>query len=137
MIPPKRSGVKLIDKLSRRLMKHLRAFSILLLATLCALPAAHAQSVTGQMSGTIADSANNAIAGAKAQLTNDLTKQMREIVTETSGSFIFPDLVPGDYSIQVTNPGFKAYVQHAINVSANEKVALHTIRMQIGNVTTS
>ncbi|MEP6467763.1 MAG: carboxypeptidase regulatory-like domain-containing protein, partial [Parafilimonas sp.] len=93
-----------------------------------------AQSVTGQISGTVTDSADAPIAGATAHLTHDLSKQMRTLTTESSGSFIFPNLVPGDYSIQVTQPGFKSYVQQAINVSANEKVALHTIRMAIGDV---
>jgi hypothetical protein len=96
-----------------------------------------AQSVTGQISGTVTDSGDSAIAGATAQLTNDLTKQVRSLTTESSGSFIFSNLVPGDYSLHVSHPGFKAYAQHAINVSADEKVALHDIRLAVGDLNTT
>ena len=67
-------------------------------------------------------------------LTNDLTRQVRSITTESSGSFIFTDLVPGNYSVHIAVAGFKAYGQSGINVSSNEKVALHTIRLEIGDV---
>jgi hypothetical protein len=96
-----------------------------------------AQSVTGQISGTVTDSADVPIAGASAQLTNDLTKQVRSLTTESSGSFIFSNLVPGNYSIHVSHPGFKAYTQSAINVSADEKVALHDIKLTVGDVNTT
>jgi hypothetical protein len=102
------------------------------------LPVAHAQSVTGQISGTVTDPAGALIGGATVQLTNDLTKQIRTLVTgSTSGSFIFTDLVPGNYSVQVTLAGFKTYSQHGINVSADEKVALHDLRLQVGDVSST
>src|ERR1017187_1919147 len=98
-------------------MRGIRTLVVWLSTLLVASSNVRAQSVTGQISGTVADSADSVIAGATAQLTNDLTKQVRSITTEASGSFIFANLVPGDYSIHVSHPGFKAYVQHAINVS--------------------
>jgi hypothetical protein len=95
---------------------------------------ANAQSVTGQISGTVTDSHKAAIVGANVELTNDLTKQVRTIVTQSSGDFIFADLVPGDYSLRIVHPGFKAYAENAINVSTDEKVALHNIRLAVGDV---
>ena len=118
-------------------MKSIRSVAILLTALCVVSFSALAQSVTGQISGTVTDSADTVIAGARVQLTNDLTQQVRSITTETSGSFIFADLVPGNYSIHVIHPGFKAYVQHPISVSADEKVALHDIRLAVGDVATT
>jgi hypothetical protein len=109
----------------------------LLAAVLCAPAGVHAQSVTGQISGTVTDVSDAPVAGAALQLTHDLTKQVRMVTTEPSGAFLFPDLVPGSYSIQITHPGFKTYVERAINVSADEKVALHTIRVEVGDVKTA
>jgi hypothetical protein len=117
-------------------MKGIRAVAMLC-GLLSLFSSAYAQSVTGQISGTVTDSADSAIAGASAQLTNDLTKQVRSLTTESSGRFIFTDLVPGNYTIHVTHPGFKAYVQDAINVSSDEKVALHDIRLAVGDVNTT
>jgi hypothetical protein len=86
---------------------------------------ARAQGVTGQISGSVTDPAGAVIAGAAVQLVNDLTKQQRAFITLSNGSFIFPDLVPGNYSVQIKHSGFKTYDQRGINVSPNEKVALH------------
>jgi hypothetical protein len=115
-------------------MNSTRTVATLLSTLLVASLSVRAQSVTGQISGTVTDPAGAAIAGATAQLTNDLTKQLRTIVTPPSGSFIFADLVPGNYSIHITNPGFKGYDQRGISVSTDEKVALHDIRLTVGDV---
>ncbi len=104
---------------------------------LSVLPALNAQSVTGQISGTVVDPGGAVVAGSTVKLTNDLTKQVRTLTTAASGNFIFPDLVPGNYSVQISQAGFKAYGQTGINVSANEKVALHDLRLQVGDVNTT
>ena len=84
-------------------------FAVSLLSLfLATLPTAKAQSVTGQISGSVTDPAGAVIPGARVQLTNDLTKQVRALSTASSGSFIFPDLMPGDYSVGITQTGFKA-----------------------------
>ncbi len=118
-------------------MKSIRSVAMLLCGLLSTFSAANAQSVTGQISGTVTDAADVPIAGASAQLTNDLTRQVRSLTTEASGSFIFGNLVPGNYTIHVNHPGFKAYVQDSINVSADEKVALHDIKLAVGDVNTT
>ena len=106
-----------------------------LLFLLLAIPsAASCQSVTGQISGTVTDPAGAVVAGAKVQLTHDLSKQAREFTTEANGSFVFTGLVPGRYSIHVTQTGFKAYDQKAITVAAQERVDLHDVSLQIGDV---
>ena len=111
------------------------AFVVLLL--LAALPAALAQSVTGQISGAVVDPGGAVIAGATVQLSNDLTRQVRSFTTESRGSFLFTDLVPGDYSVHIEFPGFKSYDQKAVNVSSQEKVALHDIRLEVGDVSST
>ncbi|HVW86151.1 MAG TPA: carboxypeptidase regulatory-like domain-containing protein [Bryobacteraceae bacterium] len=101
------------------------------------LPTANAQTVTGSLTGTVADSAGAVVAGATVQLTNEITKQVREFKTQGNGSFTFPDLVPADYDLKVTQPGFKTYIQNGITVGTLEKVAVHTIRLEVGDVATS
>ncbi len=100
-------------------------------------PAASPQSVTGQISGTVADPAGAVVVGATVQLTHELSKQVREFRTESAGSFAFTGLVPGSYSIRITQPGFKTYGQKGIIVAAQERVDLHEIRLEIGDVATS
>jgi hypothetical protein len=104
---------------------------------LAMLPAAHAQTVTGSMTGTVVDSGGAIVVGAKVQLTNEITKQIREFETQGNGTFIFPDLFPADYDLRVTHTGFKTYIQNGITVGTLEKVDVHTIHLDIGDVSTS
>ncbi len=95
-----------------------------------------AQSVTGSVTGTVADPAGAVVAGAKVQLTNSISKQTRDFTTSSSGAFEFSSLIPGSYSVRVTQTGFKASEQN-VTVSAQERVDLHTLRLTVGDVATS
>src|SRR5580704_12342401 len=110
------------------------------LAVLCLLVAmlpANAQTVTGQITGTVVDSGGAVVAGATVRISNSVTRQVREFTTSANGSFIFPDLVPADYDLRVTHPGFKTYLQNRITVGTLEKVDVHNIKLEIGDVSTS
>ncbi|HTX38535.1 MAG TPA: carboxypeptidase regulatory-like domain-containing protein [Bryobacteraceae bacterium] len=117
---------------------NLSRISVALVSCLLAMtPAANSQTVTGSVTGTVVDAGDAVVVGAVVQLTNRITKQVREFATAQNGTFTFPDLVPGDYDLRATHPGFKTYVQSGITVGTLEKVDLHTIRLEVGEVTTS
>jgi len=118
-------------------MKSIRVVVSLLFVLLATLPTANSQSVTGQISGTVTDPAGALIVGATVQLTHDLSKQVREFTTESAGTFVFTGLVPGGYSIKIAQRGFKTYDQTGIIVAAQERVDLHEMHLQIGDVSTS
>ncbi len=118
-------------------MKTIRIATTMLFALLALTSGADAQSVSGQISGTISDTAGAAIVGATVEVTSDLTKQVRQFRTDSSGAFLFPDLVPGGYSLHAAQPGFKSYNRTGITVGGSEKVALSEIRLEVGDVTTS
>jgi carboxypeptidase family protein len=101
---------------------------------LAVVPAANSQSVTGQISGTVIDTTGGVIVSAKVQLTHDLSKQVRIFMTDASGAFVFTNLVPGDYSVRVMADGFRIYDLSGIKVSAQERVDLHNIKLEAGNV---
>lgn len=116
-------------------MKYVSSAVALLLLAL--MPIANAQTITGQITGTVVDAAGAIIAGANVQITNEITKQVRAFSTSSNGSFIFPDLVPGEYDLRVTQAGFKVYIQNRITVGTLEKVDLHSIKLEVGDVSTS
>ena len=95
-----------------------------------------AQTVTGQISGTVTDPSGAVIAGAKITLTYALTGQQRSLTADSSGVFVFPELVPGTYNLSIAATGFQPYSQTNIVVGASEKVALHQIQLSVGNVST-
>ena len=80
---------------------------LILAACLAISPSAISQSVTGQISGTVVDAGGSVIAGASIRLTHDLSKQLRTFVSDSSGNFLFTNLVPGGYSVHIEHPGFK------------------------------
>jgi hypothetical protein len=109
----------------------------LVVCALASMPAAISQTVTGSITGTVVDSGDAIVIGASVRLTNEVTQQQREFLTAGNGTFTFVDLVPGDYRIRVVHPGFKTYVQNGITVGTLEKVDLHNLRLDVGDVSTS
>jgi hypothetical protein len=100
-------------------------------------PAGMAQSVTGQISGTVVDPAGAIVVGASVQLTHDLSRQVRDFTTDANGSFVFIGLVPGSYSVRIKQPGFRTHEQKGITVAVLEKVDLHDIRLEVGELATA
>jgi hypothetical protein len=103
---------------------------------LALLPAANAQTVTGSVSGTVTDSAGAVIVGANVQLINDVSRQTREFKTSGTGEFEFIAIIPGGYMVKIAQPGFRMY-EAKVTVSAQERVDLHTLKLSVGDVTTS
>ena len=114
-----------------------RIVASLFFLSLAIPPIASGQTVSGSIVGVLNDATGAVIAGATVQLGSDLTKQVREFTTDSSGGFAFPNLMPGSYNLRIAQPGFKEYVQTGINVGAQARVDVHTIRLELGNVNTS
>ena len=78
-------------------MKSARALALLMFPLSIAMPVANTQTVTGSITGTVVDAAGALVVGANVQLTNEITRQVREFSTSGNGTFIFPDIFPADY----------------------------------------
>jgi hypothetical protein len=106
--------------------------SAALVLLLAMLPTAGAQSMTGQISGTVIDPQSAVVPGAVVTMTNSLTGQTREMKAGSQGEFNFTQLLAGTYEVSVSAPGFKVYQQKEIRLSANEKIALRQVQLEIG-----
>ena len=106
-------------------------------ALLFAAGVAPGQSVTGQITGSVSDASGAVVAGAVVQLTHNLSQQVRSFTSGSGGSFIFSGLVPGVYRVHITQPGFKTYDQNSITVSPQERVDLHEIKLEVGDLTST
>lgn len=96
-----------------------------------------AQGLTGQISGVIQDSSSGAMAGASVTLTNTGTNQAKVVTTDSSGNFIFAQLLASTYNLNVSAAGFKTYEQKDIVLASSERSALRAIVMEIGSVAES
>jgi hypothetical protein len=118
-------------------MKFTRIVLALMSLSLALTPAANAQTVTGSVSGTVVDAGGAIVVGANVQLINDISRQIREYKTNSTGEFEFISIIPGGYSIKIAQPGFKTYEQKNVTISSQERVDLHTIKLTVGDVSTS
>src|SRR5882724_8174996 len=112
----------------------LRNLMLVLVSLFAVLQTVNGQGITGQISGTVVDQTGAVVPGALVQLKYDLTDQLRTFTTEANGSFMFTNLVPGEYSVHIAQAGFKGYEQKSIMLSAQERIDLHEIKLSVGDV---
>jgi uncharacterized surface anchored protein len=79
---------------------------------------ASAQTLTGQIGGTVVDGQKAVVPGATVTVRNSDTKLVRDVVTDPSGSFVITNLLAGTYDVTVTLSGFKTYVQKGLVLTA-------------------
>lgn len=110
------------------------SFSILLalVLTLIGVPTMHAQT-TANLSGTVTDPTGSVIPGADVTLTNDATAQTRATVTNGTGDFSIPALLPGTYSVSIKAKGFQGFEQHGIVLDAGQIRKLTGLTLTVGS----
>jgi hypothetical protein len=95
----------------------------------------YAQGLTGSISGSVGDQTSSAIPGADITLLNVGTGQSRTVQSDSTGDFLFTQLLPSTYKLTVTSKGFKRYEQTDIVLTATERVVLKRIDLQLGEIT--
>src|SRR5438132_7076572 len=85
----------------------LAAAAVVTLVTWALAGTAAAQTVSGRLAGVVTDAQGAVISGARVELSRDLTKTTREFETAANGGFLFGDVLAGDYTLRIVQPGFK------------------------------
>ena len=109
-------------------------FLLLFLALVCCLQIANAQGLTGQISGTLTDPNGGVVPNAKVEVINEETAQARVVTADSEGNFVVTQLLPGTYSLFVTATGFKKFEQKGIILTANDRVAVRKVTLEVGDV---
>jgi hypothetical protein len=86
-----------------------------LLTSVCA----QAQRTTGTLRGQVLDPQGAVVAGAKVTATNEATGVVQSTQTTSAGTYIFPTLLPGKYTLKVESEGFRESVSKAVQVVTN------------------
>jgi hypothetical protein len=110
-----------------------RTAAALLLVVLAAR-VAPAQASFGRLAGSVFDDSGAVLPGVTVTLTNDLTGQAQTTATSETGTFLFPQVQPGLYSVTLALSGFRTaeLTQIEINVGAERSL---TVRLDVGPVT--
>ena len=104
-------------------MSHRTLWIVLCVVTWIA-PALLAQTpTTGLLTGTVKDPSGAVVAGAKLTLTS-ASGEERAGSTDSDGSYRFPMLPPGDYTLAVTASGFQTYKAAGIVIRITQATEL-------------
>jgi Carboxypeptidase regulatory-like domain/TonB dependent receptor len=94
------------------------------------------QTFSANLTGTVTDPAGAVIPGAETTLKNTDSGELRKAATDQQGRYSFSQVAPGTYSLNVTQSGFRAYLQTGIILTANQSMDLD-VRLVVGLVTES
>jgi hypothetical protein len=101
---------------------------------LSASTAAFAQEITGNIVGTVRDSAGAAVKGATVIITDeDKNLVVRTITTGDEGEFSAPQLPSGNYSMTVEAPNFKKSLQTGLKLDVNQR-RIVDVTLEAGNI---
>ena len=95
--------------------------------------AASAQGIQGTINGEVKDQTGAVVPGATVTAINTGTSQTRSQESSTIGTFSFPNLPIGTYSVTAELSGFKKISRENVRVQANQVVDVKLI-LEIGNV---
>jgi hypothetical protein len=103
------------------------------LSLLSVLAAAIVFAQTGTIQGILTDPSGAAIVGAKISAT-DQSKAIvvREVVTSNDGSFQISNILPGLYTLKLTQNGFKTLTRTDLTLDQNQIMNLGVIQLQVG-----
>jgi len=97
-----------------------RRWSILLLLSVFLVGNALAQRLDGTLRGTVLDPSGAVVVNAKVTATNEATGVVSTTNTTSAGTYVFPNLLPGMYTVVVEAQGFQAYTRKNVTVNANQ-----------------
>jgi Carboxypeptidase regulatory-like domain len=92
---------------------------------------AYCQFASGSIGATVTDSSGAVVPGAKVVLKNEATGAVRDTVTNSSGNFDFPSVLPGTYTVTISNSGFRTHEQTGIVLTQGSPIRLQTIALQV------
>ena len=106
--------------------------------TLLALTAsgAWAQSYYGSVRGAVSDPTGASIANAHVTLTNEGTGELRSTLSTGAGQYVFSDVVPAVYTVQVESVGFKKFERKGISVGTQQEITAD-LKLEVGAITES
>jgi outer membrane receptor protein involved in Fe transport len=89
-----------------------------------------------QILGLVADSTGSVVPGAEITATHVATGQVRKVTTGESGTYVFPLMSPGEYTVRAGKEGFKAEIRSNVLLQLNQKARVNFL-LQVGAVTES
>ena len=107
-----------VSDLISRICLTLLVFAVLVIQTI----PADGQALYGTILGTITDSSHAVVGGVRVTVTEAETNFRRSESSNESGFFVFSNLDPGTYRVEVEHPGFRKVVRTDIGLTPNTTI---------------
>ena len=111
----------------------LLAVSSLLLSIFLAVPAAGQGGITSTISGVVTDNTGGVVPGASVVLVHKATGVSQESATNSDGSFAFPSMSPGNYTVTVSLTGFRTVVIENVVVTSGSPANVKAV-LEVGGL---
>ena len=96
----------------------------------------YGQSTYGTVDGTVMDPSGAAVAGAEVTLTNTGTQEKHTQATSGTGAYQFVNVIPGNYRLDITKPGFKHFARTSVVVQVQQETHIDA-NLTVGQVSES
>lgn len=91
-----------------------------------------AQSTTGRLSGNISGP-DGLLTNATVKVTDNKTAKEFTATSNEEGSFLFPQLEFGTYTVEISVPGFKTFIANDVKIDVGRDYTLNPV-LEVGNV---
>src|ERR1035437_5425515 len=109
-------------------------FALLVFALFTTCQMGFGQAITGDILGTIQDTTGGVVPGAKITLTEVDTGIKLEAISDAGGNYLFAQLKPGHYSLEVSKQGFQTQTTSNIELQVGQRPRVD-VALQVGAVT--
>jgi Carboxypeptidase regulatory-like domain/TonB-dependent Receptor Plug Domain/TonB dependent receptor len=92
----------------------------------------NAQVTAGTIVGTVSDP-NGIVPGANVTVRETSKGTSTTYVTDETGGYTAPFLVPGNYAVEVNVPGFRKWVRDGIIIEVNQRARID-VKLEVGGV---
>jgi len=97
---------------------------------------AYGQAITGALTVNVTDSTGGVIVGANLELLQEGTNTSFKGQTDSSGNHLFPQLSPGQYSLNVSAPGFQSKTIEGIQLVIGQRARVNAV-LEVGQLAES
>jgi len=95
---------------------------------------ARAQRLDGSLRVEVGDTSGASVLDAKVTVTNEATGVSVSTTASSAGTYVFPNLLVGTYTVTVERTGFKKAIQKGVTVESNQ-VAEAKVALELGEIT--
>jgi hypothetical protein len=95
-----------------------------------------AQGGRAEINGTVSDAQKAVLPGVTVTVTNEDTGLMRESITDGTGRYVIPQLLPGPYTVRAELSGFQPMVRNNMVVRVGEELTV-PLTLSLAGVTES